>query len=207
MKRKLTVISAAVGVAVLCITAFSLFYTHTICFHDWQNATCEKPMTCSVCGDTKGEPFGHKYSKATCTEAAYCYICDKTKGEPLGHDWKDATYDAPKTCAACGKTDGEPLKKPVKSVKPSSSDNSSASTSSEPEVRICLLCERQVQKSGTLYCPDHACEKSGCPNLKYETGGATYCYCKDHLCQVPGCGNIPIGGSYYCATHLNEYRE
>ena len=48
--------------------------------HKWENATCVKPKTCSICG--------------------------KTTGAALGHNWKDATYDDPKTCKRCGITIG-----------------------------------------------------------------------------------------------------
>ena len=51
--------------------------------HDWLNATCDAPETCSV--------------------------CDATNGEALGHNWLDATTDAPKTCDRCGATDGDKL--------------------------------------------------------------------------------------------------
>ena len=35
--------------------------------HNWISATCTKPKTCSVCGETSGEPSGHYYySDGTC---------------------------------------------------------------------------------------------------------------------------------------------
>ena len=56
------------------------------CEHNWTDATCTTPKTCSVCG--------------------------AIEGEALGHSWVDATYEAPKTCSVCGATEGEPLVKP-----------------------------------------------------------------------------------------------
>ena len=53
------------------------------CEHSWDNATCDTPKTCKLCG--------------------------ATEGEALGHRWADATYTAPKTCSVCGATEGEPL--------------------------------------------------------------------------------------------------
>ncbi len=53
------------------------------CKHEWKDATCEKPKTCSLCG--------------------------KTEGEKLAHKWADATTEAPKTCSLCGKTEGEKI--------------------------------------------------------------------------------------------------
>lgn len=49
--------------------------------HDWIDATCEEPKTCSICGEIEGEA--------------------------LGHDW-DLTVDRP-TCTRCSETrDGTP---------------------------------------------------------------------------------------------------
>ena len=31
--------------------------------HDWVPATCEEPETCSVCGETRGNPLGHQWGK------------------------------------------------------------------------------------------------------------------------------------------------
>ncbi|MCM1267477.1 MAG: hypothetical protein NC302_06190 [Bacteroidales bacterium] len=50
------------------------------CEHEWADATCTAPKTCSKCG--------------------------ATEGEALGHTWVDATFAAPKTCSVCGETEG-----------------------------------------------------------------------------------------------------
>ena len=52
------------------------------CKHEWSEATCVAPKTCSLCGKTEG---------------------------PVSsvHTWKDATCIAPKTCARCGITEGK----------------------------------------------------------------------------------------------------
>lgn len=52
----------------------------------------------------------HNWIDATCTSPKTCSECGKTEGEALGHNWIDATYDAPKTCSRCGKTEGSALK-------------------------------------------------------------------------------------------------
>ena len=77
--------------------------------HQWTEATCTEPRTCSECGETEGEPLGHKWKKATCTEPKTCSVCGETEGESLGHKWKEATCTEPKTCSVCGETEGEPL--------------------------------------------------------------------------------------------------
>ncbi len=77
--------------------------------HNWVEATCTEPKTCSRCGETEGDPLGHEWVDATCTEAKTCSVCGATDGDPLGHDWVDATCTEPKKCSVCGLTDGEPL--------------------------------------------------------------------------------------------------
>ena len=97
--------------------------------HNWDEATCAAPKTCSACGETEGERLGHSYTTkvsdvlaeaATCTEAATYYVqCDRCEavsesktvvvGEALGHDWVDADCDTPKTCSVCGETEGTTL--------------------------------------------------------------------------------------------------
>ncbi len=57
------------------------------CNHQWKEADCENPKTCTVCG--------------------------ATSGESLGHSWKEADYDNPQTCTVCGKTVGSPLERPA----------------------------------------------------------------------------------------------
>jgi len=75
--------------------------------HVWAAATCETAKTCETCGETEGEAKGHSMVDATCTEARHCEACSLVEGEALGHTWLDATTEAPKTCEACGKTEGE----------------------------------------------------------------------------------------------------
>lgn len=51
----------------------------------------------------------HEWKEATCSEPKTCTLCEKTEGEAKGHQWQDATYAAPKTCTACGETEGVAL--------------------------------------------------------------------------------------------------
>ena len=74
--------------------------------HQWVEATCTEPKTCSECGETEGEPLGHDFADATCTEPKKCKRCGGVQGEPLGHDVKHwATTDEP-TCANPGRKVG-----------------------------------------------------------------------------------------------------
>ena len=37
------------------------------CNHQWKDATCTAPKTCTVCGETEGEALGHSYENNVCT--------------------------------------------------------------------------------------------------------------------------------------------
>ena len=77
------------------------------CKHEWYAATCTAPKTCSLCGETEGEPLSHTWQEATCTKAKTCAVCEITEGNALGHTWQDATCTTPKTCSVCQATEGE----------------------------------------------------------------------------------------------------
>ena len=79
------------------------------CEHQWIDATCNQPMTCSLCGASEGEPLVHIWTEATCTASRMCTLCSATEGDPLGHSWTDATCIAPRTCTLCAATEGNPL--------------------------------------------------------------------------------------------------
>ena len=77
--KTITGIIAVLLSAVLCVVGLS----SCECSHEWNEATCLEPRTCSKCG--------------------------AKEGSALGHDWKAATTEAPKTCSRCGLTEGEAL--------------------------------------------------------------------------------------------------
>ena len=79
------------------------------CTHDWKEATCTTPKTCTKCDETRGEETGHSWKKATCTTPKTCTNCLETVGTELGHSWKAATCTVPKTCYECGMTSGSSL--------------------------------------------------------------------------------------------------
>ena len=37
------------------------------CSHVWAEATCLEPKTCTICGETEGEPLGHDFQDNFCT--------------------------------------------------------------------------------------------------------------------------------------------
>jgi hypothetical protein len=101
-----------------CTTPGAISYTCSVCNevhdvvtsdlaeHNYADATCTAPKTCTVCGATDGEALGHSWVDATCTDPKTCSVCQATDGEALGHSWVDATCTSPKTCSVCQATDG-----------------------------------------------------------------------------------------------------
>lgn len=79
------------------------------CEHEWTEADCNDPKTCSLCGETEGDDLGHDYADADCEHGKICSRCGKEKGDPLGHSWISADCVNPETCENCGATQGEAL--------------------------------------------------------------------------------------------------
>ena len=79
------------------------------CTHEWVDADCSTPKTCSLCQQTEGEAIGHSWEDATCTTPKTCSTCQKEIGEAVGHSWKNATCTAPKTCSICQEKKGKAL--------------------------------------------------------------------------------------------------
>ena len=93
-----------IAVLVICYFAFN------ICFpHEWTDATCTVPKTCTKCERTEGEAIGHKWANASCVIPKTCEVCEETEGEALGHTWKKATCILPKTCTVCNEEEGSAL--------------------------------------------------------------------------------------------------
>lgn len=105
------------------------------CEHQWQDATCTAPKTCTLCQETEGQPLTHSFSAAicevpetckycgitqgeapdhswldaTCTTGKECSVCHEFRGKPLGHDWEDPTTELPKICKRCNQRSGSKL--------------------------------------------------------------------------------------------------
>ena len=85
---------------------FFVFSTVLICFcltgccvsHEWQEATCTEPRTCSKCGKTEGKALGHKWQEATCTSPKTCSVCGQTSGNKLEHTPGEWVIDKAATC-------------------------------------------------------------------------------------------------------------
>jgi len=83
------------------VMALVLILAGCSCKHEWTEATCVAPKTCSLCGETEGEALGHTWQDATCAAPKTCSVCQATEGELGGHVWIDATCTSPKTCSIC----------------------------------------------------------------------------------------------------------
>lgn len=91
------------------ILAMVLLLAGCGCEHEWAEANCETPKTCTLCQETEGAPLGHTWAAATCSAPKTCETCAATEGEALGHTWVDATCLVPKQCSTCHETEGEAL--------------------------------------------------------------------------------------------------
>ena len=93
---------------VMCLILVSIV-TGCECKHEWTDATCTTPKTCTLCQLTEGVPLGHSWKEANCKAPKTCYVCKKTQGERGGHVWVEASCKAPKTCRVCKLTQGNIL--------------------------------------------------------------------------------------------------
>lgn len=96
-------------ILVILIIALTFCLTACGCEHEWSEATCTDPKTCTLCQEVEGEPLGHKWKEATCTEAKTCETCKETEGSAMGHDYKEekvvdyvtATTTVSNFCSRC----------------------------------------------------------------------------------------------------------
>ncbi len=72
--------------------------------HNWIEATCQSPKTCTICQLNDGSVGEHKWTEATCYTPQTCKICGITEGETTNeHDWTTETEDSPSVCIFCRK--------------------------------------------------------------------------------------------------------
>ena len=61
--------------------------TETEHTHEWLEATCKSPRTCTTCGETEGEIGDHAGGVAACMKKAICDTCGKEYGESGKHQY------------------------------------------------------------------------------------------------------------------------
>ena len=108
MKKRISLIFL-VCMILVSLVALSSCGNSKSCDHEYEDATCTTPKTCSECGKPKGEPLGHSFKPATCTEPETCTVCSETRGAALGNSFKAATCTEPATCTTCYMTQGTAL--------------------------------------------------------------------------------------------------
>ncbi len=64
--------------------------------HNFAEAKCTRPRTCTDCGATRGAALGHSFSEVTCNEGSVCIRCGKFGTPAPGH----TTYNG--ICERCG---------------------------------------------------------------------------------------------------------
>lgn len=57
-KNQEEMIMRQLGCAILCL-ALILCLSGCACKHEWAEATCTEPKTCTKCGETEGDPLEH----------------------------------------------------------------------------------------------------------------------------------------------------
>lgn len=135
--------------------------------HEWNDATCVVPKTCSRCGKTQGDPLGHDIENGSCAEDWTCPRCGESV-PALGHTWKDASCTEPKTCTRCGETEGEALgHSPADAVKENKTDATCTEDGHYDKVIYCSVCHEELErKTKTQKALGHAvtsgvCERCG----------------------------------------------
>ena len=77
--------------------------SNLICQHQWKDATCTTPKTCSLCQKTEGEALGHSGGTATCSQKAVCSVCNTEYGDFAAHAFTEEVVkdEALKSAATC----------------------------------------------------------------------------------------------------------
>ena len=87
------------------IFLLSLTLAGCTCSHEWTDADCVNPQTCTKCSEIGAPATGHNWNTATCTLPETCSNCGATQGEPAAHiygEWIFNSNDMERTCSICG---------------------------------------------------------------------------------------------------------
>lgn len=87
--------------ALLIITVCALMLASCGCEHEWAEASCLTPKTCTLCEQTEGEATGHAWQPADCINPETCSHCGEQRGAALGHEWQAATCENDEVCTLC----------------------------------------------------------------------------------------------------------
>lgn len=56
--------------------------------HTWVDADCYTPKTCSVCGETEGDPLEHDLTEANYQSGPVCNLCEEEIGDKIPADFE-----------------------------------------------------------------------------------------------------------------------
>ena len=104
MKKKICILVMAL--------AMLLMLSACGCEHEWAEATCLTPKTCTKCEEVEGEALGHDWAAATCTAPETCTRCGETQGEMLPHtygEWVMGETEMTRTCVDCGAEESDEI--------------------------------------------------------------------------------------------------
>lgn len=101
MKRRILML-ALVILLTACLTACG-------CEHEWAEANCQTPKTCTLCEKTEGEIGDHNWEDATCNAPKTCTVCALTEGDVKPHTVVEANYQVGETCSDCGAVLSDPV--------------------------------------------------------------------------------------------------
>ena len=138
--------------------------------HEWKEADCTTPKTCTICGQTEGEALGHEISEwkieteASCTREGKrykeCTRCgEKIEEETIAkkeHEWKEADCTTPKTCTICGQTEGEALGHEISEWK---IETEASCTSEGKRYKECTRCGEKIEEE-TIAKKEHEWEEA-----------------------------------------------
>ena len=125
--------------------------------HVWQDATCQAPQTCSICGKTRGATVGHRVEEwnlqeeATCAHEGIrtgtCVVCGELITEIIGmntnHQILQATCTDPEVCTICGSVYGPALGHDIEEWE---TIQESTCTTIGKERGICTRCGETVEQ-------------------------------------------------------------
>lgn len=219
------------AIALVFICSISLFGCG--CKHEWKEATCTEPKTCSKCGETEGEALGHSWEEATCEKPKTCSRCNATEGEALGHSVTDWNIDKEATCAEEGSKSGQctvckkTITMPIEKTEHTPGDweiTQVATPTTQGERAIkCTVCGQVIQTEAYSLSPEEkiAIYKQNCTNYSYDeiarnpdTYKGKYAKLTGQVIQVMEDGDsytlrvdITKKGSYWTDTILVSYTK
>lgn len=144
---------------ILSIAALSLcifLLSGCQCEHEWVEADCDTPKTCSKCEITEGTSLSHRWRDADCVTAKTCAECGTTEGEPLGHDpgsWiikKDKINDTQhkeRYCERCDELLEKSEEEPIKHTPGYWDVKTDILTARQYKERYCIRCNKLLEKT------------------------------------------------------------